>query len=300
LNTIILSTDKLSKYFGSIKAVNKLSLEINKGSVFGILGPNGSGKTTLLGLILDVINVTDGTYKWFGQHSAKIKRRKIGALLETPNFYPYLSAEKNLEIIAEIKKVSYEEIQKVLKSVNLEHRKRNKFSTYSLGMKQRLAIAAALLGDPDVLILDEPTNGLDPQGIAEIRDIILKVAKKGITIILASHLLDEVQKVCTDVLVLKQGKSLFLGKVNEMCKDSVIIELAGEDKQIIKKILKNFSYITNIQEDGNLLLVEMKEGVSTLELNQFLIKNKIIVSHIAQRKKSLENYFLKLLAESDD
>ena len=297
---MILSTDKLSKHFGSIKAVNKLSLEINKGSVFGILGPNGSGKTTLLGLILDVINVTDGTYKWFWEDSAKVKRKKIGALLETPNFYPYLSAEKNLEIIAEIKQVSYDEIQKVLKSVSLDHCKQNKFRTYSLGMKQRLAIAAALLGDPEVLILDEPTNGLDPQGIAEIRDIILKVAKKGITIILASHLLDEVQKVCTDVVILKQGKRLFSGKVNEILKDSIIIELAGEDNQIIREILKNFGPVINIQEDGNLLLIEMKKGVSTIELNRFLIKNEIIVSHIAQRKKSLENYFLELLAESDD
>jgi ABC-2 type transport system ATP-binding protein len=300
LSTIILSTDKLSKHFGRIKAVNKLSLEISKGSIFGILGPNGSGKTTLLGLILDIMNTTNGSYKWFGQNSENKRRKKIGALLETPNFYPYLSAEKNLEIIAEIKKVSYKEIQKVLSSVNLEHRKHHKFSTYSLGMKQRLAIAAALLGDPEVLILDEPTNGLDPQGIAEIRDVILKVSQKGMTIILASHLLDEVQKVCTHVAVLKQGKSLFSGKVDNILKDSIIIELAGENNQTIKKTLESFSLVTNIKEEGNLLLVEMKEGASTTELNQFLMDHNILVSHIAQRKKSLENYFLELLAESHD
>jgi ABC-2 type transport system ATP-binding protein len=300
LNTIVLSTENLSKHFGRIKAVNKLSLEISKGSIFGILGPNGSGKTTLLGLILDIINATDGSYKWFGQDAGNEKRKKIGALLETPNFYPYLSALKNLEIIADIKEVSYDEISKVLSLVDLEHRKNNYFRTYSLGMKQRLAIAAALLGDPEVLILDEPTNGLDPQGIAEIRNIILKVAKKGITIILASHLLDEVQKVCTHVTILKQGNSLFTGKVDEVLKDSIIIELAGEDNLTIKQTLANFDLVTNIKEEQNLLLVELKEGSSTTELNQFLMENKILVSHIAQRKKSLENYFLELLAESHD
>ncbi len=297
MNSTVLSVKNLSKHFGRLKAVDELSLFIEKGNIYGILGPNGSGKTTFLGLILDVINRTSGDYTWFNNGNDISNRKKIGAILETPNFYPYLSAQKNLEIIADIKEVDYSEIDEVLDIVDLSHRRQNSFRTYSLGMKQRLAIAAALLGSPEVLILDEPTNGLDPQGIAEIRNLILKVAKRGITIILASHLLDEVQKVCSHVSVLNKGKSIFNGRVHDVLNDSVQVELAGTDNDSIKLVLKNCEFVEKFEEENDIILVNLKDNTDSAQLSQILADSKIVITHISQRKKSLENYFLELLAE---
>jgi len=300
LSEVILSIENLSKHYGRIKAVDQLSLEITKGSIYGILGPNGSGKTTLLGIVLDVINPKSGTFKWFGELPNKNERKRIGAILETPNFYPYLSAVKNLQIIADIKGVPYDEIKRVLETVELTSRKNSTFRTFSLGMKQRLAIAAALLGNPEVLILDEPTNGLDPQGIAEIRNIILAIAKKGITIILASHLLDEVQKICTHFTVLKQGKKLYSGKVDEILNESVLLEISGPDLDTINKALNEFDKVLNVEKEGDLLIVKLADNSTSSELNNFLATKNVAVSHLALRKKSLEKYFLELLAESND
>ena len=207
----VLTISGLQKNYGKIHAVNDLSLSVERGSVYGILGPNGSGKTTTLAIILGVVNSNGGSYSWFGNENSKNDRKRIGAILEQPLFYPYLTAEKNLQIVASIKGVEYSDIERVLKIVELFERKDSKFRTFSYGMKQRLAIASALLGNPEVLIFDEPTNGLDPKGIAEIRELIIKIAKQGITILLASHLLDEVQKTCSHVAVLKSGKKLYEG-----------------------------------------------------------------------------------------
>jgi len=201
----ILSVDKLAKNYGAIKALKEVSFSVPKGAVFGILGPNGSGKTTLLGIVMSILKASGGTYKLFNEEPTDEHRKKIGTLLETPNFYHYLSAVQNLKITAAIKGRGEEDIERVLQMVNLLQRKNSAFSTYSLGMKQRLAIAAALLGNPDVLVFDEPTNGLDPVGIAEIRTLIKELAQQGKTIIMASHLLDEVEKVCSHVAILKQG-----------------------------------------------------------------------------------------------
>lgn len=300
MSEVILSIENLSKHYGRIKAVDELSLEINKGNIYGILGPNGSGKTTLLAIVLDVINPISGSFKWFGKAPTKDDRKRIGAILETPNFYPYLSAIKNLQIIADIKEVSYDEIPRVLKTVDLISRQKSMFRTFSLGMKQRLAIAAALLGNPEVLILDEPTNGLDPQGIVEIRNIIIEIAKKGITIIIASHLLDEVQKTCTHVAVLKNGKILYSGGVDDVLRDSVMVEISGPDLNIITKALHEFDKVLNVEEENNLLIVKLADGTNSAELNDFLFTKNISVSHLALRKKSLEKYFLELLAESND
>lgn len=300
MSEVILSIENLSKHYGRIKAVDQLSLEITKGSIYGILGPNGSGKTTLLGIVLDVINPRSGTFKWFGELPHKNERKRIGAILETPNFYPYLSAVKNLQIIADIKGVPYDEIKRVLETVELTSRKNSTFRTFSLGMKQRLAIAAALLGNPEVLILDEPTNGLDPQGIAEIRNIILAIAKKGITIILASHLLDEVQKICTHFTILKHGNKLYSGKVDEILNESVLVEISGPDLDTITKALNKFEKVLSIEKEGNLLIVKLADNSTSSELNNFLSTKNVAVSHLALRKKSLEKYFLELLAESND
>ena len=227
----VLSIQHLNKHYGRLHAVNDLNLEVPRGSVFGILGPNGSGKTTTLGMLLDVLSVDSGAFYWFGKPSNKAVRKRIGAILETPNFYPYLNAVRNLKIVADIKGAPYDQIGEVLKRVGLYERRNDSFKTYSLGMKQRLAIAGALLNNPEVLVLDEPTNGLDPQGIAEIRELIVRISQEGVTILLASHLLDEVEKVCTDVAVLKKGQLLFLGKVDQVLgdRDTTLFEVASED-----------------------------------------------------------------------
>ena len=213
----ILSIKDLNKKFGHIHAVNNLSFNIKKGNVYGILGPNGSGKSTTLGIILNVVNKTSGNFSWFnGKLSTHQALKKVGAIIERPNFYPYMTAVQNLELVCKIKEIPTTKIEEKLKTVNLFHRKDSKFSTYSLGMKQRLAIASALLNDPEILILDEPTNGLDPQGIHEIREIIKNIASQGTTILLASHLLDEVEKVCSHVVVIREGITLYSVTENKM------------------------------------------------------------------------------------
>lgn len=294
----VLSIRNLTKKYGRITAVDDLSLDIQKGTVFGLLGPNGSGKTTTLGIILDVINRTDGEYLWFGEQPTKEHRKKIGAILETPIFYPYLSAIDNLKIVAKIKEVSEDNIDGVLKQVDLYERKDDKFKTYSLGMKQRLSIASALLCNPTVMILDEPTNGLDPQGIAEIRNLIIEIAKDGKTIILASHLLDEVQKVCSHFAVLKKGKMIYSGLVEDVSKGEETVEIGAEDSNL-EVVLNSYEGLKNIAKYHNKWVVSLNDGHSSKSLNQYLFDNKIVVSHLVTQKKSLEKQFLEVLAASD-
>ncbi|MGL4383735.1 MAG: ABC transporter ATP-binding protein, partial [Flavobacterium sp.] len=213
----ILTIKNLNKRYGRIQALKNVSFEIKKGNVYGILGPNGSGKSTTLGITLNVVNATSGEYQWFdGALETHEALKKVGAIIERPNFYPYMTAYENLKLVCKIKNINYSKIEEKLELVGLIERKDSKFSTFSLGMKQRLAIASALLNDPEILILDEPTNGLDPQGIHQIRDIIKKVASLGTTILLASHLLDEVEKVCSHVVVLRKGEILYAGLVDGM------------------------------------------------------------------------------------
>ncbi|MEN8224770.1 MAG: ATP-binding cassette domain-containing protein [Bacteroidota bacterium] len=293
----VLSINNLSKDYGRIKAVDNLSLEVQAGNVFGILGPNGSGKTTTLGIVLSVINASGGSFSWFGKANSKKDRMDIGAILEVPIFYPYLSGERNLQIIADIKGNTYESIPEVLDIVDLTERRKSKFRTYSLGMKQRLAIAAALIGDPKVLIFDEPTNGLDPQGIAEIRELIIKIAKRGITIILASHLLDEVQKICSHVVVLDKGKNIFTGEVSEILNASTLVEISSDDMESLETSLRENNKILSVEREGAFLLVKLKDGFDIKDLNQYLIARGITISHLSSRKQSLENYFLELIAK---
>ncbi len=294
----VLQINDLSKSFGRIKAVDGISLVINKGEIYGILGPNGSGKTTTLGMLLDVIKPDKGSFTWFGKPPSKEARMRIGSILEVPLFYPYLSGEKNLQIIAKIKKQNYDKIYEVLEMVGLTERKHSRFRTYSLGMKQRLAIAASLLGDPEALILDEPTNGLDPKGIAEIRDLIIRIGKSGITIILASHILDEVQKICSHVAVLNKGKILYSGGVKEVLSDSSWVEVAGKKMQGLKLGLENCAFVASVQEEDDKYLVQLEEGKNPGDLNEWLVSKKIFVDHLSVRRKTLENYFLELLKGS--
>ena len=295
----VLSIKNLTKKYGRLKAVNNLSLDVQRGNVFGILGPNGSGKTTTLGIILDVINKSEGEYYWFGEAPRKEHRAKIGAILETPIFYPYLSATKNLEIVASIKQVPFERIDLVLKKVDLYERKDDKFRTYSLGMKQRLSIASALLCDPVVMILDEPTNGLDPQGIAEIRQLIIDIAKEGKTIILASHLLDEVQKVCSHFAVLKKGTMIYTGLVEDVTKGSETVELQSDSTKL-ESTLDAYQGLKSKNSENGKWVVSLQDGHNSETLNQYLFENGIVVSHLVTQKKSLEKQFLEVLAAAEN
>jgi len=298
LKDIVLSIRQLTKRYGSITAVDHLDLEIEKGSVFGILGPNGSGKTTTLGMLLDVVRPDSGSFTWFGGLPDKEQRKRIGAILEVPLFYPYLTGRQNLELIARIKDLPGDNIDDALDAAGLADRKHSRFRTYSLGMKQRLAVAATLLGKPEVLILDEPTNGLDPRGIAEIRDIILHVAAEGVTILLASHILDEVQKTCTHVAVLEKGKKLFTGPVEEVLNNNQWIELSSDNMDKLDLVLRNADFVANIQEESDIYIIKMNTPLSLSELNKFFYDKGIILNHLAMRKQSLEKYFLELLDKS--
>tara|TARA_R110001632_G_scaffold10559_13_gene39070 strand:- start:92 stop:991 length:900 start_codon:yes stop_codon:yes gene_type:complete len=292
----ILSLKNLDKKYGRVHAVNNLSFDIQRGNVYGILGPNGSGKSTTLGIILNVVNRTSGNFSWFnGQLSTHEALKKVGAIIERPNFYPYMTAIQNLSLICKIKGISTEKIDEKLKAVNLYERRNSKFKTFSLGMKQRLAIASALLNDPEILILDEPTNGLDPQGIHEIRQIIQDIAKKGTTILLASHLLDEVEKVCSHVVVIREGVKLYSGRVDEMTASNGLFEIQvdAEDEKLLA-LLEEHKSIGLVKKEGDFIIAHLNDQMKAAEINTFLFKNGITVSHLVKRMPSLEQQFLDL------
>jgi ABC-type multidrug transport system ATPase subunit len=293
----VLSVRGLTKNFGRLCAVNQLNLEVKAGQVFGMLGPNGSGKTTTLGMLMGVTNPSAGEFSWFGEEPSHTIRKRIGAVLEHPIFYPYLTGQKNLELNATIKQADPANIAKVLEVVELTARKDDKYKTYSLGMKQRLAIASALVSDPEILILDEPTNGLDPMGIAEIRQIIKRIAADGKTIILASHLLDEVQKVCTHYAVLRKGQLVHSGPVDDVGKGEELVEVNAYHDDL-GLILQRFEGAKSVKKDGANYSVQMNEGFHSHDLNKFLFNNGIVVSYLATQKKSLEKQFLEILAEN--
>ncbi len=293
----VVTTTGLTKHYGRIRAVDNLTFGIPEKSVFGILGPNGSGKTTTLGMLLDVINPTSGTYSWFGKLPNKENRQKIGSILEIPSFYPYLSAVDNLRIIAEIKAIWYENIDEVLKITGLFDRRHSAFRTFSLGMKQRLALASALLCDPLVMILDEPTNGLDPRGIAEIRDLIRNIAGQGRTIILASHLLDEVQKVCSHFAVLNKGQLVYSGEVNEESHEEQRLEISADNTGELLALLKTFPGQRKLESNGDIIMLTLPRNVPVSELSRFIFEHGVSITHLVSQKKSLETQFLEILNE---
>ncbi len=281
-------------------AVNNVSLEIQKGFVYGILGPNGSGKSTTLGVVLNVVNKTSGSYSWFeGKVDTHDALKKVGAIIERPNFYPYMTATQNLRLVCKIKGIDYSKIDQKLTLVGLIDRKDSKFSTFSLGMKQRLAIASALLNDPEILILDEPTNGLDPQGIHQIRDLIRQIASHGTTILLASHLLDEVEKVCSHVLVLRKGEILYSGKVDGMSANEGFFELQAADNAALIAALRKFPQVSKISEEEGKVMLHVTRTIDAAELNKYLSQNNIYVNHLVKRKNSLEEQFLELTNNSN-
>ena len=304
----VLTVENISKNYSSVRALQNISFSVPEKTVFGILGPNGSGKTTLLGIVMDVLKASSGTYSWMGEEGSAAIRKRIGTLLETPNFYHYLSAADNLKIAAKIKGRGENDIDKVLQLVNLYERRDSKFNTYSLGMKQRLAIASALLGDPDILVFDEPTNGLDPAGIAEIRELIKELNQKGKTIIMASHILDEVEKVCTHVAIIQKGILKAVGSVREVMatgennnSNVVLIELSADnDDGRLKNVLQQMDGIQEVIAVENYLQITCNESITAAQVNKFCFDNGIVLSRLNEKRKSLETRFLEITGKQSD
>ncbi len=291
----ILTVTNLTKKFGHLTAVKNLSFTIEKGNVYGILGPNGSGKSTTLGVVLNVVNATSGSFSWFdGATSTHEALKKVGAIIERPNFYPYMTAVENLKLVCKIKEVPYSRIEEKLTMVGLWERRDSKFKTFSLGMKQRLAIASALLNNPEILILDEPTNGLDPQGIHQIRELIKKIAAEGTTILLASHLLDEVEKVCSHVVILRKGENLYDGTVDGMLASHGFFELRASDMQALKKVLESSEEFTRIDQENDMFIGYLNTPLDADTLNRRCFAEQITLTHLVKRKESLEQQFLTL------
>jgi ABC-2 type transport system ATP-binding protein len=293
----ILSISGLSKSYKQVRAIQNLNLEILEGQAFGILGPNGSGKTTTLSIVTGIIRQESGSFYWFEESPDASQRKSIGSLIETPHFYPYLNLEKNLRIICDIKGTSYEDIERVLDIARLTERKRSRFSTLSLGMKQRLGIAAAMLGDPKVLVLDEPTNGLDPEGIAEVREIVIEQVEQGKTLILASHILNEVEKICSHVAILKKGELLASGPVGLLLAEDEIIEISCDNNDLLKQMLEESQLVKEVETENGLLVISLGKKVSPADINTFAFSNKLVIHHMLSRKRSLESHFLELVKE---
>ncbi len=289
----VLETNNLSKHYGHIKALNKLNLVIEEGEIFGILGPNGSGKTTTLGLILNILKPTNGTFTWF-ENKYKNPRIRIGAILETPNFLPYLNASDNLKIVASIKGAEETNFDKYLDIVNLAHRKDSKFATYSLGMKQRLAIAATMIGEPDVLIFDEPTNGLDPEGIAEVRNILADIASMNKTVIMASHILAEVEKICTHVGIIKNGNLLTKGNVGSILSEEQIIEIQGLEPDRLRSFISTQNFNLKYLDKPGFIEMHVPKEFDATSLSKLCADQGIYLSHLVIRKQNLEEEFLAI------
>ncbi|MDT0644911.1 ABC transporter ATP-binding protein [Zunongwangia sp. F363] len=297
----ILSINNLTKKYGSLTAVDNLSFSIEKGNVYGILGPNGSGKSTTLGMVLNVVNKTSGDFQWFnGKESTHEALKKVGAIIEHPNFYPYMTAAQNLKLVCKIKDVPGAKVEEKLEIVGLQDRKDSKFRTYSLGMKQRLAIASALLNDPEILILDEPTNGLDPQGIHQIREIIRKIAAMGTTILLASHLLDEVEKVCSHVVIIRKGVKLYTGPVDGINASHGFLEMKAKDTARLCELLKTHPGIGKVTTKEDCVTAILQEPIDAEEINKYLFEKGLFLSYLVKRKESLEEQFLQLTNQTNN
>ena len=292
----VLITKKLTKNFGQLTAVDQLDLEIPRGSVYGILGPNGSGKTTTLGMITGILRPSSGSFEWFGDPTQHFQK-KLGAILETPNFYDKLNALENLKIIQHIKNNYADDLGALLKKVELYDRRKSNFARYSLGMKQRLAIAAALIGQPEVIVFDEPTNGLDPQGIADIRELIGDIAASGMTVILASHMLAEVEKLCSHVAILKSGQLLYSGAVDQISGKDQMVVISAEDNQKLVESLRSRRLAEEIRPHEKGLLVQLYGEVSIAELNRQLVMEGHAIHRLQEQSFDLESHFMKTVSQ---
>ncbi len=291
----ILVTRNLSKKYGRITAIDDLSIHVGQGSVYGLLGPNGSGKTTTLAIITGIIGQDKGEYSWFGKKPASSVRKKTGALVEVPGFYPYLSLSNNLRIISTIKDIPEKDIDRVLDITRLSSRRNSRYDTLSLGMKQRLALAAVLLGNPEILVLDEPANGLDPEGIAEVREIIRMEATNRKTIILASHILDEVEKVCSHAGILKEGRIIAEGRVNELLQGEAQVVLNTDQPEKFLGIIEEAGLAKSFAVKDKQITLILRKDCGPADLNRIAFENGIVLSGLVHRKRSLESQFLELV-----
>jgi ABC-type multidrug transport system ATPase subunit len=297
----VIETHQLTKRYRTQLAVDAISFDVEEGQVFGFLGPNGSGKTTTIGMLLGIISANAGDVRLFeryGRAELHVARRRIGATLETPNFYPYMSGRDNLRIVANVKGVAHRRIDEVLDLVGLAARRKDRFAAYSLGMKQRLAIAATMIGNPELVILDEPANGLDPEGMREIREIIGRLADQGKTIFLSSHLLWEVERTCTHVAVIKKGSIVRQASVDELVGSGVVVGLTAPDPDALALAVGEYPGTSAVRADGRDVVADLRDD-DLASLNRFLAGRGIWVSHLARRRRSLEDAFMELTGTSD-
>ena len=297
----VIETTELTKRFPAVLAVDSVSLTVEQGQVFGFLGPNGSGKTTTIGMLMGIITPTAGRFRLFGAGAPRellAARARVGATLETPNFYPYLSGRDNLRIAAAIKGVGKKRIEECLEIVGLRGRGGHRFRTYSLGMKQRLALAATMLNDPELIVLDDPANGLDPKGMKEVRDIIRILAGRGKTIFLSSHLLWEVERMCTHVSIVRKGRVVATGTVAEIVGGEITAVVRAEDGDALRAALEAYPEAASVRAgDGRLVVALASDDLAAL--NRYLAGQGIHVSHLARRHRSLEDAFMDLTGEGD-
>jgi ABC-2 type transport system ATP-binding protein len=289
--------DRLKKKFGDFTAVDEISYEVPQGSIFGFLGPNGAGKTTSLGVMLGLIPATSGTATIFGydiHRNLPEVLKRTGAMVERPALYPYMSGRDNLRLWAYLAGISdNERVEQALASVDLLARADAKFGSYSTGMKQRLGIATALLRDPDLVILDEPTNGLDPAGQREIRSLIRSLAAQGRTVMLSSHLLYEVQEICTDVAIINRGKLIASGPMSDVLQAKSSIEIRVDRPDDAEQLLQQIPEISDIQSVDGLLVLHVEQSLSG-RINRELVEAGIEVTELRPRQRKLEDEFISL------
>jgi len=292
----VIETTDLSKRYRKTTAVDEISFSVEQGQVFGFLGPNGSGKTTTIGMLVGIISPSAGHFRLFGgstPHELHQARQRIGGTLEYPNFYPYMSGLGNLKIVANIKRKSLKDVDEALEIVGMAKRKKGLFRTYSLGMKQRLAVAATLLGNPELVMLDEPANGLDPDGMREIREIIGRLADRGTTIFLSSHLLWEVERTCTHVAIIKEGRLLQQGAVSDVTKGAPIAALRADDVAALERAVKAYPETHWVKRRDEYVVAELAtDDLATL--NRYLAEQGLYVSELKLQQRSLEDVFMEV------
>jgi ABC-type multidrug transport system ATPase subunit len=293
----VLEVDRLTKRYGQKTAVEDLSLTVGHGQIFGFLGPNGSGKTTTIGMIFGIIRPTHGDISVFGESNREaLARRRMGGTLEQPNLYPYLTGRENLAVVAAIKGLPKKYIEPALAAVDLLESANREVKTYSLGMKQRLALAAATLGDPELLILDEPTNGLDPEGMREIRELLVRLARSGRTIFVSTHLLDEVEKICTHVAILKRGRLQRSGAVTAFTEAKITFRLCADDTQRLFEAVMQYESARNVRATGGAVHLDLIDAAPA-SLNRYLAGRGIYLRELSSQRQTLEEAFLAVTGE---
>ncbi len=303
MNDYVIQTEGLTKRYGNILAVDNLSIQVKRGHVYGLLGPNGSGKTTTMGMLLGLLTPTSGAFSLFGEtDNLEASLRRIGAVIETPSFYPYLSGRRNLAYFQGIsQRGTPDELDRLLDQVGLADRADSKFNTYSMGMRQRLGLAYSLLGDPDIVILDEPTNGLDPEGMIEVRELIRSLGDGQRTVLLSSHLLNEVEQVCDSVTILSKGKLIAQGSVAELTHSigKEQVRMKTTDNAKAQSILTGLEWVGEVTcNDGALIVTAPVER--TAELSAALAHEEVYLAELVPIATSLEEYFLQVTGENEE